>query len=110
MKRLKKNNRFIYRILPSVESIKGCKKYNISMKDIVAALGPFSVELNAAMFKEYGADYVVMKDSGKEGGTKEKIIACKQLKILPLVIGRYDEEGISDIDKLIDILLRGGTW
>lgn len=105
--RIKKDNRFVYRILPSVESIEKCKKYNISMKNIIAALGPFSVELNRAMFKEYGADYVVMKDSGKEGGTKEKIIACRQLNISPLVIGRKDEEGISEIDKIVEVLLRG---
>ena len=30
-----------------------------------------------AMFKEYNVDYVVMKDSGKEGGTLNKIKLVK---------------------------------
>ena len=70
-------NRFIYRILPALESIEICKKYNIKLKDIVAVLGPFSLEYNKTMFKEYDVDYVVVKDSGEEGGTMDKINACK---------------------------------
>ena len=62
-------NRFIYRILPALESIKICKEHDIKLKDIVAVLGLFSVEYNKTMFKEYDVDYVVMKDSGEEGDT-----------------------------------------
>lgn len=99
------NNRFIYRVIPSAFSIEECVKYNVKMKDIIAALGPFSEELNAVMFKEYKADYVVMKDSGDAGGTKEKILACLSLGIKPLVIGRQTEQGINDIKKLLDSLV-----
>ena len=60
------NNRFIYRILPTPSSIKECNKHNVHIKDIVAILGPFSEELNFVMFKEYNADFVVMKDSGEK--------------------------------------------
>ena len=69
---IKGNNRFIYRILPALDSIKECIKHNISMKDTVAVLGPFSTEYNKIMFGEYKADYVIMKDSGDKGGTMEK--------------------------------------
>ena len=100
------NNRFIYRILPALESIEECRKYNIRLKDIVAALGPFSKEYNKIMFKEYNADYVVMKDSGAQGGTLEKIKACEELDIIPIVIGREDEQGINSID-LIEKKIRG---
>lgn len=95
-------NRFIYRVLPSIESINECVKHGLRMQDIVAILGPVSYELNIAMFKEYGADYVVMKDSGIKGGTEEKIEACKKLGITPIVIGRVDEIGFDSIDKLLD--------
>lgn len=93
-------NRFVYRILPALESIEECKKYNIHMKDIVAILGPFSKEFNKAMFREYTADYVVMKDSGKKGGVLERIEACKELGITPVVIGRYEEEGIESLEEI----------
>lgn len=104
--KLRGDNRFIYRILPAIESIEQCKKHNIGLKDIVAVLGPFSKEYNKIMFKEYNVDYVVMKDSGHEGGTIEKLRACEDLGIIPIIIGREDEEGLNDLD-LIEEKIRG---
>jgi len=76
------------------------------MEDIVAMLGPVSEELNYQMFRDFKADYVVMKDSGKEGGTLEKINACKRLGITPVVILRqYNEKGIGTIDGLFKLLV-----
>ncbi len=97
-------NRFIYRILPVADSIKICEDLSISMKDIVAILGPFSLALNKAMLKEYGADYLVMKDSGERGGSTEKLKACEELNIIPLVIGRKLEEGIDSLEKIENIV------
>ncbi|MEA4960049.1 precorrin-6A reductase [Lutispora sp.] len=102
--KIRNKNRFIYRILPAPESIEECRKHEIRMKDIVAVLGPFSKEFNKAMFAEYDVDYVVMKDSGREGGTIEKIQACRELGIMPIIIGRRDEEGIYDIDEIENII------
>ena len=56
------------------------------------------------MFKEYDADYVIMKDSGIEGGTNEKIKACINLGIVPVVIGREKEEGIEDLDEIVELI------
>ncbi len=98
---IKGSNRFIYRILPTPSSINECKKYNVKVKDIVAVLGPFSKEFNYLMFKEYNVNYVVMKDSGKEGGTIEKINACIELGIVPVMIGRELDSGIYDLDEII---------
>ena len=67
-------------------------------------MGPFSKKFNKAMFAEYDVDYVVMKDSGREGGTIEKIQACGELGIIPIIIGRRDEEGIYDIDEIENII------
>jgi precorrin-6A/cobalt-precorrin-6A reductase len=99
-------NRFIYRVLPSIFSIQECVDNKIKMEDIVAILGPVSEELNYQMFKDYEADYVIMKDSGKEGGTVEKIRACKRLGIIPVVIQRQcTENGIESMEELLQILL-----
>jgi precorrin-6A/cobalt-precorrin-6A reductase len=103
--KVKGKNRFVYRILPTKFSIDECMENNILMKDIVAILGPASEELNIAMFKEFKADYVVMKDSGENGGTLEKISACMKLGIKPIVIGRKEEEGISNLEKLLEMIL-----
>lgn len=110
--RVRGENRFIYRILPALESLEICRKYNINLRDIVAVLGPFSKELNKAMFKEYQADYVVMKDSGQEGGSLEKIKACQELGITPIIIGREMEEGYDNLDEIEEIIRRhhNGTF
>lgn len=101
---VRRKNRFIYRILPALESIKECNLNNISIKNIVAILGPFSKEYNKVMFSEYKADYVIMKDSGVKVGTLEKIKACEELNICPIIIGREDEEGTNSLDKIEEII------
>lgn len=104
--RVKGQNRFIYRVLPSSFSIQECIDNNIKMQDIIAILGPVSEELNYQMFKDYYAAYVVMKDSGKEGGTEEKLRACKRLGIVPIVIGRQQEDnGLEDLDMLLEMII-----
>lgn len=102
--KIRGSNRFVYRVLPSTFSIEECVKNKIDMKNIVAMLGPVSKDLNKAMFKDFNADFVVMKDSGDQGGTKEKILACIELNITPIVIGRISEEGIRSIDELMEMI------
>ena len=103
--KVRKDNRFIYRVLPSKFSIEECITNNIELRNIIAILGPFSEELNISLFKEYDVEYVVMKDSGDKGGTKEKLIACQELGIKAIMIGREDEIGVSDIEKLVEMIL-----
>lgn len=102
--KIKKDNRFIYRILPAIDSIEECRKYNVSMKDTVAVLGPFSKRYNKIMLEEYKADYCVMKDSGDKGGTMEKIQACEELGVKAIVIGREDEIGINNLDDIEKVI------
>jgi precorrin-6A/cobalt-precorrin-6A reductase len=99
-------NRFVYRVLPTSSSISECTKHHVTMKDIIAILGPVSEELNVAMFQAYRAKYVVMKDSGEAGGTPEKLNACHRLGIVPVMIGRVDEDGISDLETLVKMIVR----
>lgn len=102
--KIKQDNRFIYRILPAIDSIEECRKYNVSMKDTVAVLGPFSKRYNKIMLEEYKADYCVMKDSGDKGGTMEKIEACEEVGVKAIVIGREDETGINNLDDIEKII------
>ena len=57
-------------------------------KQIVAMQGPFSLELNKAMFLNYQADVVVTKNSGSIGGTDTKLEAAKTLDLPVVVIDR----------------------
>lgn len=98
-------NRFVYRVLPSLFSIQECVDNNIKMEDIVAILGPVSEEMNYQTFKDFKADFVIMKNSGIEGGTIEKINACKGLGITPVVIGRQDTEaGFENLEELLALI------
>ncbi|PID58849.1 precorrin-6A reductase [candidate division KSB3 bacterium] len=97
-------NRFVYRVLPAPESLKICVAHQVEMKDIVAALGPFSEAMNIAMFREYRADYVVMKDSGQTGGTPQKISACETLGISPVLLLRKEEQGFTKLEQLEETL------
>ena len=49
-----------------------------------------------------------MKDSGEEGGTMDKIRACKELDITPIIIGREMEEGVTSLDSIEKII--GGIF
>lgn len=98
--KVKGNNRFVYRILPSVDSLKKVRETKVEMKDIVAMLGPFNEEVNMALLRAFNASYLVTKDSGKAGGTDEKITAALKLGIKPIVIAR-SEEGTSSFEEFI---------
>ncbi len=104
--KVKGENRFIYRILPAIESISIAHNEGVVIKDIVAVLGPFSKEYNELMFKEYKVDYCVTKDSGKKGGLEEKISAAKALGVKLILIGREKEEGYSSLDEIEEVIRR----
>lgn len=80
--------RLVARVLPQPEVIAACLAAGFSPSDIVAAQGPFSEELNRALFREYAADVMVTKNSGTIGGTKEKINAAMSLDMTVVVVQR----------------------
>ena len=63
------------RILPSLESFERCKELGIEESHIIALQGPFGMELNAALFKQYHIRHLVTKESGKE---LRRDITCDQ--------------------------------
>ena len=44
--------------------------------------GPFSLEMNRAVFRQYQVDLVLSKESGAAGGFTEKYLAARELSIL----------------------------
>jgi len=80
--------RLIARVLPEPEVIAACRRLGFAPADIVAMQGPFSHQLNVALFREYGADVIVTKNSGLVGGTASKMSAAQELGLALVVIGR----------------------
>ncbi len=89
-------NRLYVRVLPGMESLELCMKQDIVGKQILALQGPFSVELNEAILRQYDIRCMVTKASGRIGGYQEKAEAAKRVGIPLYVIGHPGmDEGYS---------------
>ena len=66
---LKDEKELYVRILPVPDHIASCLSMGILATHIIAMHGPFSEDLNRAMFKQYQINTIVTKDSGDVGGT-----------------------------------------
>lgn len=81
-------NRIIHRILPTSQVLKECEELLVPVEDIIAMKGPFSKELNKAFIKDYNIEAILLKDSGVEGGTIEKLEASMECDKKIILIGR----------------------
>jgi len=84
--------RLFVRVLPCTESIALCNEQGIFGKQIIAMQGPFSVEMNETLMKQYGISCLVTKESGTAGGFFEKLDAAKRTGASVFVIGCPKEE------------------
>jgi precorrin-6A/cobalt-precorrin-6A reductase len=82
------NNRIVHRVLPSVKVMEKCFSLGVKTEDIIAIKGPISYELNCGFIKEYDAKAIILKDSGVQGGTDDKIRAAIDMDIIAIVIDR----------------------
>ena len=102
--KVKGNNRYIYRVLPSVSSLEILNNSHVEMNNIVCILGPVSQELNEAMLMDFNADYLVMKDSGIASKSKERIMAANKLGIKTLCVSMKEENGFADLDSIVELI------
>ncbi|WP_010238432.1 cobalt-precorrin-6A reductase [Clostridium arbusti] len=82
------SNRIVHRVLPSVKVMEKCFDLGIKTEDIIAIKGPIGYELNCGFIREYNAKAMILKDSGVQGGTEEKLRAAIDMGVKPLVIER----------------------
>lgn len=89
-------SRVYARILPDGSMVERCKEMGLTGKQIICMQGPFQVELNAAILKQYEITTLVTKDTGNAGGFLEKIEGARQTGTRVIVIQRpVQEEGYS---------------
>lgn len=96
--------RLYARVLPSVESIELCLSAGILPSHIICMQGPFSHEINLAMFCETKAKILVTKESGDSGGFAEKLSAARELNMKVFLIKRPLYEGeasVEDVKRII---------
>lgn len=80
--------RLLCRLLPTKENMEKCETLGLAQKDIIAIQGPFSKELNIALYNQYGVTQMVTKESGKVGSIDEKMEAALELGINIILIKR----------------------
>ncbi|WP_445477630.1 precorrin-6A reductase [Lysinibacillus irui] len=82
------NTRVIARMLPRLDNMEKCDALGVAQRDIVAIQGPFSKELNEALFRQYGVTLMITKESGKVGSVDEKLEAALACNIETILIAR----------------------
>jgi precorrin-6A/cobalt-precorrin-6A reductase len=80
--------RLIARMLPRKDNMEKCVELGIEQKNIVAMQGPFSKELNIALYRHYGVTTLVTKESGTIGSVDEKVEAALELDLDVILISR----------------------
>lgn len=96
--------RLFVRVLPGMESIEICHRNGITGKQIIAMQGPFSEEMNLALFHQYQIAHMVTKESGATGGFSEKISAAKKAGVSVYVIKNPEAENGEQKENLEEIL------
>lgn len=82
------DTRLITRMLPRIDNMEKCAELGVEQKNIVAIQGPFSKELNKALYKQYDVTLMITKESGKVGSVDEKVEAALECGIETIMIAR----------------------
>ena len=64
--------RVFARVLSVADVVKKCEELGFAGRNLICMQGPFSVEMNVAMMRQFEISYLVTKESGKTGGFPEK--------------------------------------
>ena len=84
--------RLYARVLPTAASIAACEGAGIPQSHIIAMQGPFSAQLNDALYAQLQIAVMVTKDSGEAGGVSEKVLPALSRGIHVIAIRRPQEE------------------
>lgn len=78
----------VARVLPHDDSIRLCHAAGLPDNRIVTGRGPFSVEENRRLIRQFNIGVLVTKDSGKAGGVPAKLEAARAEQCLFIVVER----------------------
>ncbi len=98
------------RLLPRREAISAALDLGLFPAQLLALPGACGVELNRSILREYNCRVVVCKDSGKVGGTPEKLEAAVSLGLPAVMVERPKVDYPEVVDsppKVIEVL---GKW
>ena len=81
-------SRVYARVLSTAESVMKAAELGFEGANLIAMQGPFSREMNKALLTDCGIRYLVTKESGNTGGYADKLEACRECGVTPVIIGR----------------------
>ena len=88
-------SRLYARVLSTEEPFEICRELGFEGKQLICMQGPFSKELNRAMYTHVDAKILVTKESGDIGGFSDKVQAALSLGMQCIVIRRPKERGLT---------------
>ncbi len=94
-KRMLRDKTLVARVLPVAEVIAECNSLGLGIDNIIAMKGPFTKNMNSALYEMIQPDVVITKESGQEGGFIEKVEPCIELGITCIVIERPQTTSIN---------------
>lgn len=99
------DNNIIHRVLPTLKVMEELDLLKIPPENIHAIKGPIGYKLNMAFIREYKVKAMIMKDSGIQGGTIEKIKSCIDSDIWAIIIMRIKDNSSNCFDDIEELLL-----
>lgn len=97
------------RVLPYLPSLQACLDHAYLAKQTICIQGPFTKELNRALFAFSQADILLTKDSGAAGGVEAKLEAAQEAGMQILVLKRPMEESGISLDSCLAYLTENYT-
>ena len=96
--------RIFARVLSVGDVAVKCEELGIRGRHLICMQGPFSVEMNLAMLREYKISYLVTKEFGIAGGYPQKCEAAAMAGVGLVVIGRPQQEAGMSLEEVIKFL------
>lgn len=99
----------IIRMLPRVDNMQKCEELGIQQKHIIAMQGPFTKELNKALYEQFQVTVMITKETGKAGSFDEKVEAALELGIETIIIARPSIEYGTKCSDFMAVIQQIGT-
>ncbi|MCG7378452.1 precorrin-6A reductase [Paenibacillus sp. ACRSA] len=96
--------RLVARMLPRLDNMEKCNELGMEQRNIIAMQGPFSREMNEALYRHYATTVMVTKESGKTGAVDEKIQSALEQGIHVVLISRPEAEFGTVFDEFEGVL------
>jgi precorrin-6A/cobalt-precorrin-6A reductase len=94
----------IVRVLSHPDSIQSAMEAGCPENKIITGRGPFSVEDNLAVLREFNIGVLVTKDSGEAGGAPEKIEAAKKAGCHVVMVSRPKEKSDQVFERISELV------